>query len=218
MVNLDIMHNLILGALKDHATHKLRIPEVTWKHSYHEILTHNSSEALNSDSEYEVISKREVLDLKKNSMKRSQTQDLRSTADPSFTPKVLHHSSYPGIPTSVITERYDDEDLNYIPLTDSDSNDSDIDLNEIQKFQIHGPRLGLLREIIKQKSIPKNIGAASHGNLKAAEWSIQIQPYRSTCKDPSGTAELKAWPLLPPEWPQGLLHQGPEAPPVIKKF
>ncbi|KAI8446051.1 hypothetical protein BY996DRAFT_6530169 [Phakopsora pachyrhizi] len=203
MVNLDIMHNLILGALKDHATHKLRIPEVTWKHSYHEILTHNSSEALNSDSEYEVISKREVLDLKKNFMKRSQTQDLRSTADPSFTPKVLHHSSYPGIPTSVITERYDDEDLNYIPLRDSDSNDSDIDLNEIQKFQINGPRLGLLREIIKQKSIPKNIA----------------EPLRSlTNKTPEQPTELKAWPLLPPEWPQGLLHQGPEAPPVIKKF
>ena len=30
-VNLDIMHNLILGAIKDHATHKLRLPEKSWK-------------------------------------------------------------------------------------------------------------------------------------------------------------------------------------------
>ncbi|MBW0492777.1 hypothetical protein O181_032492 [Austropuccinia psidii MF-1] len=34
MVNLDIIHNLILGALKDHATYKLCIPESSTKKNW----------------------------------------------------------------------------------------------------------------------------------------------------------------------------------------
>nr|CAK26784.1 TPA: transposase domain-containing protein [Phakopsora pachyrhizi] len=183
MVNLDIMHNLILGALKDHATYKLQIPESVWKPSYYKGITQNSTETTDSESDDEIISRNELRDLKKNANKRLDVQSS-SMAGPSNTPNAIHHLSHSGIPTSVLTERYDDEDPDYIPLSDSESNDSKINLDQIHEFQIGGPRLELLREIISQTSIPsistrlpKKIGAASHGSLKAAEWSMLYKVY-----------------------------------------
>ncbi|KAI8445265.1 hypothetical protein BY996DRAFT_6468802 [Phakopsora pachyrhizi] len=149
MVNLDIMHNLILGDLKDHATYKLRIPESVWKQSYYKGITQNSSETTDSESDDEIISRNELRDLKKNANKRLDVQSS-SMAGPSNTPKAIHHLSHSGIPTSVLTERYDDEDPDYLPLSDSDSDDSKINLDQIHEFQIGGARLELLREIISQ--------------------------------------------------------------------
>ncbi|KAI8451719.1 hypothetical protein BY996DRAFT_6620987 [Phakopsora pachyrhizi] len=90
MVNLDIMHNLILGDLKDHATYKLRIPESVWKPSYYKGITQNSSETTDSESDDEIISRNELRDLKKNANKRLDVQSS-SMAGPSNTPKAIHH-------------------------------------------------------------------------------------------------------------------------------
>ncbi|MBW0512218.1 hypothetical protein O181_051933 [Austropuccinia psidii MF-1] len=50
MVNLDMLHNLILGILKDHATFKLRIPESKSKIYFRSCRKSNDTSSSDSDS------------------------------------------------------------------------------------------------------------------------------------------------------------------------
>ncbi|MBW0472560.1 hypothetical protein O181_012275 [Austropuccinia psidii MF-1] len=74
MLNLDIMHNLILGILKDHATSKLCIPESKSKiyfrsHRKYNDTNSSTSALMTSNSSLNQIKLREALSLRREAVK-----------------------------------------------------------------------------------------------------------------------------------------------------
>lgn len=84
-----------------------------------------------------------------------------------------------------MTEKYHD-DLDFIPIPmDEDSSSSNEALQTSNfNFKFTPPLLKKLRNLIEVivipsewTRVPKNLGAASHGSLKAAEWLILYKLY-----------------------------------------
>ncbi|MBW0580594.1 hypothetical protein O181_120309 [Austropuccinia psidii MF-1] len=102
MVNLDIMHNLILGILKDHATFKLCIPESKSKIYFRSCSKSNDtnssdSDSMTSNSSLDKITLREAFSLRRGTEKIIN-QSLPTTATqenylPMPTPHMQHPSS-----------------------------------------------------------------------------------------------------------------------------
>ena len=181
------MHNLILGAIKDHATHKLRLPEKSWKAvktaeqntstsgtDYHDGDTSSSNE--------EGITASELRNLRRDASKGTP-HPYKPGLIPT-TPLHLQHSATRQIPTSIITSHLEEDDPDYAPPMDCDSSGSDLAPDEVSTHQLHTHHLHLLQDIINKVQIPstwtrvpKNIGEAAHGNLKAAEWSLLYKVY-----------------------------------------
>ena len=141
MINLDVMHNMILGALKDHAEKKLRIPEKYWKghpekeqgsgsgesdhESEHKTFYHYTETEFDARAARSL--RREVAkDLKNLPEKRVKQHPLASTSKQ--TPPQIRSKA--ASPTSSLTERYQD-DLDFVPITtDNPSSHDDMNLDE----------------------------------------------------------------------------------------
>ncbi|KAA1084550.1 hypothetical protein PGT21_050274 [Puccinia graminis f. sp. tritici] len=198
MINLDIMHNMILGALKDHAENKLRIAEKDWKDNPRKSKSSDGESSEDSDTEEEIfyhytekvidsraarILRREAAaDLHNLPAKRVSQNPLANTSQ--HTPSQKGRPVLP--PTSNLTERYHD-DLDFVPISvdnPSSENQEGYHQSSSDHFKFNPQLLNDLRELIKQTSIPsdwtrvpKNIGEKSHGSLKAAEWLILYKLY-----------------------------------------
>ena len=196
MVNLDIMHNMILGALKDHAETKLRISEKSWKYSTGK-QKESDSEFSENDSGDEIFYQyneneidaraarilcREAADdirnlPSKRVSKQSQASNIQQT--PSQRPRSLIFSK------SSLTERYHD-DLDFVPISNDDpSSDEFLNNQDSASWSKFSPELlGELQKLINDTKIPsdwtrvpKNIGESIHGSLKAAEWLLLYKFY-----------------------------------------
>jgi hypothetical protein len=198
MINLDIMHNMILGALKDHAETKLRISERSWKYQKGKTNT-SDSEASENESEHElfysyteneidaraarILLREAADDIRNLPMKRVSKNPIASSSTSQHTPSQRQRIAM--IPTSNLTERYHD-DLDYVPIsTDNPSSEYNLDPQETLSWSKFSPELlGELQDLINETIIPsdwtrvpKNIGEASHGSLKAAEWLLLYKLY-----------------------------------------
>ncbi|MBW0474932.1 hypothetical protein O181_014647 [Austropuccinia psidii MF-1] len=174
MVNLDIMNNLILGALKDHATYKLCIPESSTKKNLPSKASSTESSSESSSISLNPITHRELRALHRNAQ-----QDIEN-----ITPSTsLHSAAIPQIPyiSSSKFGNLSSVDPDYVPTSELPS-----ELKVITKsdHQITGETLKNLREIIKYSSIPslwtcvpRKMGAPSHGIHKAAEWVLLYKAY-----------------------------------------
>jgi hypothetical protein len=177
MVNLDIMHNLILGALKDHVERQLRLPDKTWKKpNIGPQATPDSSDDQDSDSPEDIsdLNPRAIRALKRDAQQTLQTSMLSTPA---------RQGVQQNIPSSSLTEQYDD-DPDYAPLEHGSEPSSESTIHETIDFKFDHELLACLQEIIQKTDIPsqwtrvpKNIGYAAHGSLKASEWSLLYKVY-----------------------------------------
>lgn len=180
MSNLDVMHNMILGALKDHAMTKLCLPESSWtklRKNPIKLPSEDSSEDDQDDPDSGIsdmdIDSREV-----RYLTREAQQDTRNL--PARTNPIPVQQTFDA-PSSIFS------DLDYVPvsnLDDPSSSYSETQSQDSAPFKFDSILLGQLQDIIKMIDIPsdwtrvpKNLGAASHGSLKAAEWLLLYKLY-----------------------------------------
>jgi hypothetical protein len=194
MINLDIMHNMILGALKDHADYKLRISDKSWKYSKGK---QNDSESECSDHEsgeeiFYHYTEKEIDSRAARILRREAADDIRN-----LPPKRVSKPSQPSnnqntpsqrprtsiVPTSNLTERYHD-DLDFVPVSNDYPSSENSSQSTTSWSKFSPELLQELRELIKETTIPsdwtrvpKNIGESSHGSLKAAEWLLLYKLY-----------------------------------------
>ncbi|MBW0503631.1 hypothetical protein O181_043346 [Austropuccinia psidii MF-1] len=124
MVNLDMMHNLILGILKDHATFKLCIPESKSKIFFRSCRKFNDtnssdSDSMTSNSSLDQITLREAAKIINESLPTTSTQ---KNFLPMPTPDTQH-------PASGSLE---------IPSFDVDHIPSELDISALSDHQIKG--------------------------------------------------------------------------------
>ncbi|MBW0546860.1 hypothetical protein O181_086575, partial [Austropuccinia psidii MF-1] len=177
MVSLDIMHNLLLGVVKDHAFFKLCIPESTWKNKG------NNSEELGTFENYStdsddievIISRKEWRGLKND----AQTPSNQFKAQESSTSKM---KSSDNIGLSSLTKP-DSDDPDFIPIS-SEINVEGFDVSFHSYGVFNQENIKDLHQIVEQTTIPsfwtrfpKNLGSAKHGSLKAAEWELLYKVY-----------------------------------------
>ncbi|MBW0582892.1 hypothetical protein O181_122607, partial [Austropuccinia psidii MF-1] len=176
MVNLDMMHNLILGILKDHATFKLCIPESKSKMYFRSRRKSNDtkssdSDSMTSNSSLDKITLREDLSLRRDAEKIIRV-----------TPHYFHPKNYLPIPTphmqypSSGSVEIPSFDVDYIPTSEIPS---ELDISALNDHQIKCEALHHLQQIISDTIIPsswtrvpRKMVSPSCGSLKAAEWAL----------------------------------------------
>ncbi|MBW0532207.1 hypothetical protein O181_071922 [Austropuccinia psidii MF-1] len=182
MVNVDIMHNLILGILKDHAAFKLCIPESKSKiyfrsHRKSNDTNTSDSNSMTSNSSLDKITLREACSLRREAAKiRNESLPTTSTQK-NFLPMLTPHTQHPSSGSVEIPSF----DANYIPTSDIPS---ELDISALSDHQIKGEALEHLLQIISDTIIPLSwtrvpckMGSPSHGILKAAEWALLYKAY-----------------------------------------
>ncbi|MBW0468667.1 hypothetical protein O181_008382 [Austropuccinia psidii MF-1] len=182
MVNLDIMHNLILEILKDHATFKLCIPESKSRiyfrsHRKYNDTNSSDSDSMTSNSSLDKITLREAHSLRRDAEKiineALPTTSTQKTYHPMPTPHMQHPSGG--------SEEIPSFDADYIPTSEIPS---ELDISALSDHQIKGEALEHLPQIMFDTIIPSSwtrvphkMGSPSSGNLKAAEWALLYKVY-----------------------------------------
>ncbi|MBW0541764.1 hypothetical protein O181_081479 [Austropuccinia psidii MF-1] len=152
MVNLDIMHNLILGILKEHATIKLCIPESKSK-IYFRTRT-KSNETNNSESYYmtsnsslDQITLREALSLQINAEKIiNESLPTTSTQQNYFTIPTPHTQNASSGSADIVSF-----DADYIPTSKIPS---ELNIGALINHQITHEALENLQKILSDTIIP----------------------------------------------------------------
>ncbi|MBW0488869.1 hypothetical protein O181_028584 [Austropuccinia psidii MF-1] len=178
MVSLDIMHSLLLGVVKDHALFKLCIPESKWKHKRNnseelEMFENDSTDS--DDIQKVIISRKEWRALKNDAQTpRNQLKAQESS--------IRNIKSSDNIGFSSLTEPCHD-DPEFIPIS-SETNVEGFYLSFHSYRAFNHENIKELGQIVEQTTIPsfwtrvpKNVGSAKHGNLKAAEWELLYKVY-----------------------------------------
>ncbi|MBW0483900.1 hypothetical protein O181_023615 [Austropuccinia psidii MF-1] len=182
MVNVDIMHDLILGIVKDHATFKLCIPESKPKIYFRarrksNVTNSSDSDSMTSNSSLDKITLGEALSLRRASEKIIN-ESLRTTStQKNYLPMPTPHMQHPSSGSAEIPSF----DVDYIPTSEIPS---ELDISALSDPHIKGEALEHLRQIISDTIItsswtrvPRKMGSPSHGSLKAAEWVLLYKVY-----------------------------------------
>ncbi|MBW0574051.1 hypothetical protein O181_113766 [Austropuccinia psidii MF-1] len=108
MVNLDIMHNLILGILKDHAAFKFCIPESKSKiyfRSHRKSNDPNSSDSdsMTSNSSLDKITLREAVSLRRDAAKMINEPLPTTSTQKNYFPMPTPHTEHPSSGSAQIT-------------------------------------------------------------------------------------------------------------------
>ncbi|MBW0582785.1 hypothetical protein O181_122500 [Austropuccinia psidii MF-1] len=177
MVNIDIMHNLILGILKDHATFKLCTPESRSKIYFRSCRKSNDTNTSDSDSmtpnsSLDKITLREARSLRRDTAKIINESLPITSTQKNYLPMPTPHTQHSSSGSAEIPSF----DADYIPTSKICS---DLDISALSDNQIKGEALENLRKIIfdtiipsSWTRVPRKMGSPSHGSLKAAEWAL----------------------------------------------
>ncbi|MBW0561881.1 hypothetical protein O181_101596 [Austropuccinia psidii MF-1] len=116
MVDLDVMHNLILGILKDHATFKLCIPESKLKIYFRSRRKSNDtntsdSNSMNSNTSLDKITLREARSLRRDTAKIINESLRNTSCRKYYLPMPTPHTQPPSSGSAEIPSF----DANYIP-------------------------------------------------------------------------------------------------------
>ncbi|MBW0477344.1 hypothetical protein O181_017059 [Austropuccinia psidii MF-1] len=182
MVNLDIMNNLILGILKDHATFKLCIPESKLKIYFRarrksSDTNTSDSNSMTSNSSLDRTTSREAHSLRRDAAKIINESIPPTSTQKNYLPMPTPHIQHPSSGSAEIPSF----DADYIPTSEIPS---ELDISALSDHQIKGEALEHLRQIISDTIIPlswtrvpRKMGSASHGSLKATEWALLYKVY-----------------------------------------
>ncbi|MBW0528030.1 hypothetical protein O181_067745 [Austropuccinia psidii MF-1] len=147
MVNLDIVHNLILGILKDHENFKLCILEAKSKTNIRTCRKTNDtnssySDSMTSNSSLDQINLREI-----HSLRRDAPKIINESL-----PATSTQQNYFPIPTPHMQLPFSDSAE--IPSFDVDHIPCELDISALSDNQIKGEALEHLRKIISDSIIP----------------------------------------------------------------
>ncbi|MBW0545740.1 hypothetical protein O181_085455 [Austropuccinia psidii MF-1] len=182
MVNLDIINNLILGILKDHATFKLCIPESKSKiyfrsHRKSNDTNTSDSNSMTSNSSLDKITLREACSLRRDAVKIKNESLFTNSTQKNYLPMPTPHIQHPSSGSAEIPSF----DTNYIPTSEIPS---EFDISALSDHQIKGEALEHLRQIISDTiipsswtGVPRKMGSPSYGSLKATEWALLYMVY-----------------------------------------
>ncbi|MBW0528481.1 hypothetical protein O181_068196 [Austropuccinia psidii MF-1] len=139
MVNIDIMHNLKVGILKDHTALKLCIPEYKSKiyfRSCRECNDTNSSDSdsMNSNSSLDKITSREARSLRRDAEKMINESLPTTSTQKSTLPMPTAHMQHPSSGSAEITSF----DADYIPTSEIPF---ELDISALSDHQIKGEAL-----------------------------------------------------------------------------
>ncbi|MBW0591554.1 hypothetical protein O181_131269, partial [Austropuccinia psidii MF-1] len=177
MVNIEIMHNLILGILKDHAAFKLCIPESKSKIYLRSRRKSNDTKSsdsysMTSNSSLDKITLREAFSLRRDTAKTINVSLPTTSTQKNYLLMPTPHTQHPSSGSAEIPSF----DADYIP--------SELDITALSDHQIKGEALEHLQQIISEiiipsswTRVPRNMGSPSHGSLKAAEWALLYKVY-----------------------------------------
>ncbi|MBW0534530.1 hypothetical protein O181_074245 [Austropuccinia psidii MF-1] len=134
MVNIDIIHNLILGILKDHATFKLSIPESKSKIYFRSCRKSNDTSISNPDSmtsniSLDQIPLREAFSLRTEAAKIINESLPTTSTGQNYFPMPTPHGQHPSSGSVEIPSF----DVDYFP--------SELDISELSDHQIKGEAL-----------------------------------------------------------------------------
>ncbi|MBW0508941.1 hypothetical protein O181_048656 [Austropuccinia psidii MF-1] len=182
MVNLDIMHNLIIGIFKDHAAFKLCIPESKSKIYFRSCRKSNDtnisdSDSMNSNRSLDKITLREACSLRRDAAKIINESLPTTSTQKNYLPMRTPHMQHPSS-ASVEIPSFDSD---YIPTSEIPS---ELNISALTDHQIKIEALEHLQKIISDTRIPSSwtrvtgkMGSPSHCSLKAAEWAVLYKVY-----------------------------------------
>ncbi|MBW0502525.1 hypothetical protein O181_042240 [Austropuccinia psidii MF-1] len=182
MVNIDIMHNLILGILKNHAAFKLCIPESKSKiycssHRKSNDTNSSDSDSMTSNSSIDKITLREARSLRRDAAKIMNESLPTTSTQKNYLPIPTPHMQHPSSGSVEIPSF----DVDYIPTSEIPS---ELNISALSDHQIKGAALEHLQKIISDTIIPLSwtrvphkMGSPSDGSLKAAEWALLYKVY-----------------------------------------
>ncbi|MBW0553742.1 hypothetical protein O181_093457 [Austropuccinia psidii MF-1] len=137
MVNLDMMHNLILGILKDNATFNLCIPESKSK-IY--IRSRRKSNDTNSSSSYSMTSNSSLDQITLREAEKIINESLSTTfTQKNYLPMPTPHTEHPSSGSAEIPSF----DVDYILTSEITS---ELDITALSDHQIKGEALEHLRQ------------------------------------------------------------------------
>ncbi|MBW0579652.1 hypothetical protein O181_119367 [Austropuccinia psidii MF-1] len=173
MVNIDIMHNLILGILKDQGAFKLCIPESKSKIYFKSCRKSNDtntsdSDSMTSNSSLDKITLREAHSLRRDAAKIMNESLPTTSTRKNYLPMPTPHMQHPSSGSAEIPSF----DADYIPNSEIPS---ELDISAPSDHQIKSEALEHLQQIISDTIIPfswtrvpRKMGSPSRGSLKAA--------------------------------------------------
>ncbi|MBW0502019.1 hypothetical protein O181_041734 [Austropuccinia psidii MF-1] len=139
MVDLDIIHNLILGILKDHAPFKLCIPQSksiiyfrTRRNSND--MNSSDSDSMNSNSSINQITLRESCSLRRDTAKIINEQLLTTSTQKNYFPMSTPHTQHPSS-GSVEIPSFDEDYISTSKMS------SGLDISALSDHQIKGEAL-----------------------------------------------------------------------------
>ncbi|MBW0489164.1 hypothetical protein O181_028879 [Austropuccinia psidii MF-1] len=146
MVNLDMIHNLMLGILKDHAAFKLFIPESKSKiyfrsHRRSNDINSSDSDSMTSNSSLDKITLREAHCLRRDTAKIINEPLPTTSTQKNYLPLPTPHMEHPS---SGSVEIYS-FDADYIPTSEVPS-----------ELDIKGEALEHLQQIISETIVPSS--------------------------------------------------------------
>ncbi|MBW0486380.1 hypothetical protein O181_026095 [Austropuccinia psidii MF-1] len=149
MVNIDIMHNLILGILKDNETLKLCIPESKSKICFRSHRKSNDTNSSDSDSMTSNRSRYKIKLREACSLRRDAAKIINESLPTTFTqknylPMPTPHTQHPSSGSAEIPSF----DMDYIP--------TELDITSLSDHQIKGEALEHLRQIISDIIVPSS--------------------------------------------------------------
>ncbi|MBW0518157.1 hypothetical protein O181_057872 [Austropuccinia psidii MF-1] len=139
MVNLQIMHNLILGILKDHATFKLCIPESKSRIYFRSRRKSNDtntsdSNSMTYNSSLDKITLIEACSLRRDAAKIINESLPITSTQKNYLPMATPHMRHPSSGSAEIPS----VDANYIPTSKIPS---ELDISALRDHQIKGKAL-----------------------------------------------------------------------------
>ncbi|MBW0508498.1 hypothetical protein O181_048213 [Austropuccinia psidii MF-1] len=182
MVNLDIIHNLILGILKDHTAFKLCIPESKPKIYFRSCRKSNDtnssdSDSMTSNSSLEKITLREAHFLRRDAAKITNELLTTTSTQKNHLPMPTLHMKHPSN-GSVDIPSFDVDCIPTSKIT------SEFGISSLSDHQIKDEALEYLQKIISYTIIPSSwtrlphkMGSPSHASSKAAEWTFLCKVY-----------------------------------------
>ncbi|MBW0572945.1 hypothetical protein O181_112660 [Austropuccinia psidii MF-1] len=177
MVNIDIMHNLILGILKEHAAFQSCIPQSKSKIYLRSCRKSNGtnssdSDSMTSNSYVDQITLREAFSLRRDTAKIINKSLPTTSTRQNYFPIPTPHMQHPSIGSVEIPSF----EVDYIP--------SELDISALSDHQIKDEALEHLQQIITDTIIllswtrvPHKMGSPSNGSSKAAEWALLYKVY-----------------------------------------
>ncbi|MBW0558659.1 hypothetical protein O181_098374 [Austropuccinia psidii MF-1] len=172
MANLEIIDNLILGILKDHADFKLCIPESKSKIRFRTCRKSNESNHYDSDSMTSLSSLDQITLRGAHSLRREAAKIMNESLPTTATQKDYLRMPTPQLqnPSSGSAE---------IPSFDPDYIPTQLDMSAVSDHHIGGEALENLGISISDTIIPSSwtrvphkMGSPSHGCLKDKEWVL----------------------------------------------